>query len=57
MIGAFLSGFTYTYLYGFFQKIGNPEAVWYVIAAHLVLGVVVVFLFMSTGKELKELEE
>lgn len=57
MIGAFLSGLTYTILYGIFQKMGLPEFIWYTLAVHLVLGIVVIYLFMSTGKELKELEE
>ena len=57
MIGAFLSGFIYTTLYGIFQKNGFPEYVWYVLAAHLILGVIIVFLYMKTGRELKEREE
>lgn len=57
MIGAFLSGFTYTILYGVFQKMGYPDFTWYLIAIHLVVGVVLIYLFMRTGRELKEREE
>ena len=57
MIGAFLSGFTYTILYGIYQKMGLPEFIWYTLAAHLVFGTIVIFLFMRTGRELKEREE
>lgn len=57
MIGAFLSGFTYTILYGVFQKMGYPDFTWYLIAVHLVVGVVLIYLFMRTGHELKEREE
>ena len=57
MIGAFLSGFTYTILYGVFQKMGLPGFIWYTLAAHLVFGTIVIFLFMRTGRELKEREE
>jgi len=57
MIGAFLSGFVYTTLYGLFQKIGTPEFVWYVLAGHLILGMFIIFIYMRTGRELKEQEE
>ncbi len=57
MIGAFLSGFSYTILYVILQKIGSAEFIWYLMAAHLVAGIIVIYLFMRTGKELKEREE
>jgi fluoride ion exporter CrcB/FEX len=57
MIGAFLSGFIYTSLYGFFQKMGGPEFTWYTLAAHLVAATIIIYFFMKTGRELKEREE
>lgn len=57
MIGAFLSGFSYTILYGVLQKMGFPEFIWYLMAAHLIAGIIIIYLFMRTGKELKEREE
>ncbi len=43
-IGAF-SGILYTPLYGHFDTAGHAEYVWYVLGAHLLLGIVVMFLF------------
>jgi MFS family permease len=43
-IGAF-SGILYTPLYGRFDAAGHAEYVWYVLGAHLLLGIVVMFLF------------
>lgn len=57
MIGAFLSGFTYTFLYGFLQKIGWAQFTWYLIAVHLIVGTIIIYFFMRTGRELKEREE
>jgi POT family proton-dependent oligopeptide transporter len=57
MIGAFLSGFTYTILYGVLQKMGSAEFIWYLMAVHLVAGIIVIYLFMRSGRELKEREE
>jgi MFS family permease len=57
MIGAFLSGFSYTILYGVFQKIGYPDFTWYLMAIHLVAGIIIINFFMRTGRELKERDE
>ncbi|MGD8699183.1 MAG: MFS transporter [Gemmatimonadales bacterium] len=57
MIGAALSGVTYTSLYGDFEAMGNPEYVWYVLGAHSVLAIVVLNLFTKLTGELKEREE
>jgi len=43
-IGAF-SGILYTPLYGHFDTAGHPEYVWWVLGAHLLLGILVMFLF------------
>jgi len=54
MIGAALSGITYTSLYGYFEALGHPEYVWYVLAAHTVIGILVLMLFTRIGGELQE---
>jgi hypothetical protein len=56
MIGAALSGVTYTSLYGYFEAMGNPEYVWYVLGAHTILGILVLLLFTRVAGELQELE-
>ncbi len=43
-IGAF-SGILYTPLYGHFDTAGHPEYVWWVLGVHLLLGILVMFLF------------
>jgi MFS family permease len=43
-IGAF-SGILYTPLYGRFTDAGNPEFVWYVLAGHLLVAILALFLF------------
>ena len=53
--GAF-SGPLYTGLYGSFDRAGHPEYVWYTLAAHLVLAIVVINLFVKFAGEFKEQE-
>ena len=53
--GAF-SGPIYTGLYGSFDKAGHPEYVWYILAAHLVVAIVVINLFVKFAGEFKEQE-
>jgi dipeptide/tripeptide permease len=55
-IGATASGPIYTTLYGHFRGLDHPEYVWYVLAAHMVVGVVAMWLFTKTIGEFKELE-
>ena len=45
-IGAF-SGPIYTTMYGRFDAAGHPEYVWYVLAAHVLLAIVVINLFVK----------
>jgi dipeptide/tripeptide permease len=52
MIGATLSGI-YAPLYGYFERIGNPGGVWYVLAGHMVLAVVVFAAFVRFAGEFK----
>jgi dipeptide/tripeptide permease len=44
MIGGLLSGL-YTSVYGWVDETGNPGAVWYILAGHMVLAVVVFMVF------------
>ena len=57
MIGAAFSGVTYTSLYGYFEGLGHPEYVWYVLAAHTVLGIAALQLFSRTAGEFEERDE
>ncbi len=54
MIGGFTSGFVYTSLYGWFNKAGAPERVWYVLAAHMLAGAAVFWLFVRVAGEFHE---
>ncbi|OGD20349.1 MAG: hypothetical protein A2W03_16530 [Candidatus Aminicenantes bacterium RBG_16_63_16] len=55
-IGGGLSGVVYSSLYGYFQKGGHPEYCWFVLAAHFVLGMVVLTVFTKIWGEFKEME-
>ena len=55
-IGGFTSGVTYTTLSGYFQDNGNPGHVWYVLAAHLVLAIVVMMIFRRLAGDFTEQE-
>ncbi len=56
-IGGALSGVIYTsWLYGWLRGLGRPEIVWYVMAANLLLGVVVMAVFVRVAGEFKEQE-
>ena len=52
-----MSGVTYATLFGVYEKINHPEYLWYTLGGHLILGIVVIFIFTRTAGELKELEE
>ncbi len=54
-IGAF-SGAIYTPLYGWFEEQGNPDYVWYVLAANLIVGMLVLTVFTKLLGEFEELE-
>jgi len=56
-IGGFTSGFVYTSLYGRLETAGRPEAVWYVMAGHLLLGVLAFWMFIRLAGEFREREE
>lgn len=55
-IGAFLSGFTYTTLYGVYVKMNHPEYIWYTLSAHLLLGIFIIYLFLRFAGEFREQE-
>jgi len=57
MIGGATSGVLYTKMYGAFRDAGNPERVWYVLAAHTTLAIAVFWLFVRKFGEFKEQEE
>lgn len=57
VIGAALSGVTYSTLYGFYEKMNHPEYLWYTLGGHLMLGIIILFLFTKTAGEFKEREE
>jgi len=56
-LGGFLSGLIYTSLYGRFREMGHPDYIWYVLAANLVLGIVVMLIFTKIAGEFKEQTE
>jgi dipeptide/tripeptide permease len=55
-IGGATSGVIYTSLYGRFQQMNHPEYVWFVLAAHLVVGIGALVLFTRLFGELRERE-
>lgn len=55
-IGGALSG-VYTYFYGLFRDTGHPEYVWFVMAAHMVLGMFGILAFVKRLGAFKEQEE
>lgn len=57
MLGGVLSGVTYTTLYGRFTDSGHPEYVWYALALHTLIGVLVLMLFARMAGEFSEQEE
>jgi len=55
-IGAF-SGPTYTRLYGYLEELGRPADVWYILAAHLAIGMVVLALYVRRTGSFEEVDE
>lgn len=56
-LGGALSGVVYTSLYGYFSNMNHPEYIWLVLAAHILLGILAIFIFTKSAGEFKELEE
>lgn len=55
-IGAF-SGAIYTSLYGRYADAGTPQTVWYVLAGHLVAGVIAMLIFQKVAGGFEQQEE
>jgi dipeptide/tripeptide permease len=53
-IGSALSGVVYTSLYGAFRGQGHPEYVWFIMAVHMILGAIVLYVYSRTAGEFKE---
>jgi dipeptide/tripeptide permease len=56
-IGGGLSGVVYTSLYGYYQKLNHPEYAWFTLAAHYIVGMLVITAFTKLCGEFKEREE
>ena len=56
-IGGLTSGVIYTSLYGYFDRAGSPEWIWYVMGAHMLAAVVVFWLFVRVAGEFVERTE
>jgi len=56
MLGGALSGVTYTTLYGRFNEIGHPEYVWFALALHALIGMLLLTIFTNTAGEFREQE-
>jgi proton-dependent oligopeptide transporter, POT family len=54
-VGAF-SGVLYTSLYGRLDQLGHPGWVWYVLAVHLLVGIVAIAIFQKLAGTMEELE-
>lgn len=55
-IGGALSGITYTPFHGYLRELGHAEQVWYWLAAHYALGILVLNLFVRLWGEFREQE-
>jgi len=56
-IGGFLSGILYTSrFYSYFERSGHTENIWFVLGAHILLGIVVMFLFSYFAGQFREQE-
>ncbi len=56
-LGGALSGLVYTSLYGHFCNMNHPEYVWFTLTAHVILGILFLFVFTKSVGEFKEMEE
>jgi POT family proton-dependent oligopeptide transporter len=55
-IGGATSGVIYTSLYGYFGDIGHPGWIWFALAVHVVVGILVLMVFKRVAGEFKEQE-
>ncbi len=56
MLGGALSGVTYTTLYGRLIDLGHPEHVWFALAVHTIVGILLLLVFTRTAGEFHEQE-
>lgn len=56
-IGGATSGIVYTSLYGRFQEQNHPEYVWFTLAAHMLVGILVLWVFTRVAGEFRERED
>lgn len=56
-IGGFASGVTYTSWSDNFQNMGHAEYIWYVLAAHLIVAILVMTIFRKVAGDFTEQEE
>lgn len=54
-IGATVGGLLYTPLYGTFENMNKPEFIWFVLAAHSVVGILAIKIFIKKMGKFKEL--
>lgn len=54
-IGALMSGL-YTSLFGWYEGRGNPEYIWYTLAAHTVIGMFAIWIFTKTMGDFEEMD-
>jgi POT family proton-dependent oligopeptide transporter len=53
-IGGAASGPLYTWMYGYFRDMGHADYVWYVLAGHVILGILSIYIFSKLMGEFKE---
>jgi len=56
-LGGATSGVSYTTLYGSFGDAGHPQYIWYVLGAHLILGILVLYGFSRIMGDFREREQ
>ena len=57
MVGGYTSGKIYTPLSGTFEEMGRPDYIWYVLAAHVIVGILILVAYVKLTGEFTEREE
>lgn len=58
LIGATLSGVIYTTtLFNLFERMNHPEYVWYTLGGHLIIGIIVLYIYSKTAGKFQERDE
>ena len=55
-IGGLFSGVIYTSLSGYYNNIGHPEYIWFTLSAHILLGILAIFIFTKSLGEFQEMD-